>query len=157
MARKKSIIDTIEIEKFLEIVKTKNSIRDILMYFGFRTNSGTMHKKVKDRIIKEGIDYSHLERRSNNATTKIPLKDILVENSTYTNRHRLKIRLINEKILVYKCEECGNKGIWNGKKLQLQLDHKNGNPNDNRIPNLRFICPNCHSQTNNFSGKNKNK
>jgi 5-methylcytosine-specific restriction endonuclease McrA len=155
MARKKSIIDTIETDKFKEIVKNHNSIRDILNYFGFSVSSGTMHNKVKDRIIKEKIDYNHLEIRDKNSHLKVPLSEILVENSSYTNRHRLKIRLVKEKILKYECAECDNKGFWNGKKLSLQLDHKNGKPNDNRKENLRFLCPNCHSQTNNFSGKNK--
>lgn len=155
MARKKSIIDTIETEKFIEIVKNNSSIRDILICFGFRPSSGTMRGKIRSRIDKEGIDSNHLERRSNNSKTKIPIEEILVENSTYTNRSRLKIRLVNEKILKYECKECENDGKWKDKKLSLQLDHINGVPNDNRIENLRFLCPNCHSQTNNFSGRNK--
>lgn len=55
-----------------------------------------------------------------------------------------------------KCE-CGNKGFWRGKKLTLQLDHKNGVNNDNRLENLRFLCPNCHSQTDTFCGRNKKR
>ena len=83
------------------------------------------------------------------------MEDILVENSTYTNRTALKERLIKEKILEYKCAICGNEGIWNGNPLTLQLDHINGINNDHRIKNLRFLCPNCHSQTETFSGRNK--
>ncbi len=48
---------------------------------------------------------------------------------------------------------CGNKGNHNGKSLSLHLDHKNGVNNDNRLDNLRFLCPNCHSQTETYSGK----
>ena len=87
---------------------------------------------------------------------KYSLDEILVENSTYTNRYRLKIRLIKENKMNYRCAICGNNGEWNGKPLSLQLDHINGVNNDNRIENLRFLCPNCHSQTETFSGKNKN-
>ena len=79
----------------------------------------------------------------------------MVENSSYTNINRLKQRLINEGKLEYQCALCGNIGEWNGELLILQLDHINGINNDHRIENLRFLCPNCHSQTNNFSGKNK--
>jgi 5-methylcytosine-specific restriction endonuclease McrA len=80
----------------------------------------------------------------------------MVRDSSYTNIHRLKIRLINENILSYRCGSCGNEGMWSGSPLTLQLDHINGNPKDHRKENLRFLCPNCHSQTNTFAGKNIN-
>ena len=68
----------------------------------------------------------------------------------------LKERLVKEKYLEYKCAECGITE-WNGKPLSLHLDHINGINNDHRIENLRFLCPNCHSQTNTYAGKNKKK
>ena len=79
--------------------------------------------------------------------------EILTVNSSYA-RHALKRRLTAELILDYKCGICGNTGIWNNVKLSLQLDHVNGIYNDNRIENLRFLCPNCHSQTDSYAGKN---
>ena len=54
----------------------------------------------------------------------------------------------------YECEECHLKPLWCGKKLVLQVDHINGIPYDHRRENLRFLCPNCHSQTDTFCGKN---
>jgi 5-methylcytosine-specific restriction endonuclease McrA len=83
------------------------------------------------------------------------LKDILIENSTYANISRLKERLLQENKLEYKCAICGNNGRWLDKPLSLQLDHINGNHMDHRLENLRFLCPNCHAQTDTFSGKNK--
>ena len=77
----------------------------------------------------------------------------MVENSTYSNTH-LKKRLINDGVLEYSCQICGNIGEWNGNPMSLQLDHINGVNNDNRLKNLRFLCPNCHSQTNTYGGKN---
>jgi hypothetical protein len=53
----------------------------------------------------------------------------------------------------YECESCGLKDTWNNKKISLQLEHKNGIPNDNRLENLCFLCPNCHSQTDTYAGK----
>ena len=79
----------------------------------------------------------------------------MVENSTYTNSMRFKKRLIESQLIPYKCAICGLENQWNGKELILQLDHINGKHNDNRKENLRFLCPNCHSQTETFSGKNK--
>jgi predicted amidophosphoribosyltransferase len=62
------------------------------------------------------------------------------------------------ELIEYKCNICDLTEIWNGKKISLQLDHINGIYNDNRLHNLRYLCPNCHSQTENFAGKKlKNK
>jgi 5-methylcytosine-specific restriction endonuclease McrA len=91
------------------------------------------------------------------ACIQIPTEDILVENSTYQNRVRLKNRLIREGLLENCCAECGIGDVWNGKPLALHLDHINGVNNDNRIENLRLLCPNCHSQTETYAGKNVGK
>ena len=87
----------------------------------------------------------------------IDLNEILIDNSTYYNRTSLKARLFKSNLLENKCIECGIGSIWNGKKLVLHLDHINGKYNDNRIENLRILCPNCHSQTDTYSGKNMKK
>lgn len=81
------------------------------------------------------------------------IQDGLTENSTYKTKE-LKKRLVQESLLDYVCAECGLDPEWNGKKLVLALDHINGTNNDNRLSNLRFLCPNCHSQTDTFAGRN---
>jgi 5-methylcytosine-specific restriction endonuclease McrA len=84
-------------------------------------------------------------------------EEIFVENSTYP-RHRLKERIVKQNIIKYECECCGLGNVWNGKEIVLQLEHKNGKNNDNRIENLGFLCPNCHTQTKTYAAKNrKNK
>lgn len=154
----KSIINTISSKEFSNIVKNCTSVSEVLDYFGFCRSSGSMAKIVKERIMKEDIDVSHFKRGgTKGGTPKYSLEDILVENSTYTNGTKLKDRLIKSKLIEYKCAECGNEGLWNGKRLVLQLEHKNGKHNDNRLSNLCFLCPNCHSQTDTFSGKNATK
>lgn len=87
-----------------------------------------------------------------------PLNELLVENST-TNRGSLKIRLINEGILIEQCffEDCPTRNknkLWRGIPLVFQLDHINGVNTDNRLENLRLLCPNCHTQTDTYCGKN---
>lgn len=85
---------------------------------------------------------------------KKPNEEVFVEESTIA-RHHVKKRLIQQKLIPYVCEACGNDGSWNGQKLVLQLEHKNGKSNDNRLENLAFLCPNCHTQTKTYAAKNR--
>lgn len=109
---------------------------------------------------KQGSSYLKIKRIATQYGLKLPpktqgfkLEDVMVPNSTYPRSH-LKRRLILGNVIQYECVGCGNDGHWHGKKLSLQLHHKNGVNNDNRVGNLCFMCPNCHSQTDNFAGKN---
>ena len=88
-----------------------------------------------------------------NRNRKIPMSDILIKDSGYA-RHHLKRRLLEENLLEYKCVCCENKGTHNNLELVLQLDHINGINNDHRLENLRFLCPNCHSQQDTYGAKN---
>lgn len=81
----------------------------------------------------------------------LPDSEVFVENSTF-DRGSVKKRLLKRGV-PYQCARCGNNGEWMGKKLSLQLEHINGVSNDNRLSNLCFLCPNCHSQTDTFCGK----
>ncbi len=78
----------------------------------------------------------------------------ITDLNDYASRASVRKVLINENIIPYECDECGITE-WNGKKLSLHLDHINGCGWDNKIENLRFLCPNCHSLTDTYTGKNK--
>lgn len=82
------------------------------------------------------------------------LDEILVKDSKYTNMSSLKKRVLKSNLIEYKCAICGI-SEWMNKELILQLDHINGDNRDNRISNLRLLCPNCHSQTETYCRKNK--
>ena len=155
MSRSKVYVPTDE--EFIKIVKESNSYSDCLRKLGLTTRGGSSSDILKKRINELNLSVDHFGKlNKQSSTARYALEEILVENSSYHNISRLKIRLINEGYLEYKCACCGNTGQWLGKKLSLQLDHINGINNDHRIKNLRFLCPNCHSQTNSFAGKNKN-
>jgi transposase-like protein len=83
-----------------------------------------------------------------------PNSDIFVENSTYSNEF-VKTRINKEHLLEYKCQKCAI-DMWQGETIVLELDHINGNNRDHRLDNLRYLCPNCHSQTETFRGRNIN-
>lgn len=85
---------------------------------------------------------------------KIPLDEILAGDHPYYQTLKLKKRLIREKILENKCSCCGIEE-WQGNPITLQLDHVNGDGSDHKLSNLRLLCPNCHSQTDTWCGKNK--
>lgn len=87
------------------------------------------------------------------AANEIPVKEVFVKNSTFTRSH-LKEKILKYDLLPHKCADCGGEPEWNGKRLTLQVDHINGINTDHRIENLRFLCPNCHSQTPNYAGAN---
>lgn len=146
---------------FIEAIENSISIRGALLKLGL-CGTGSAYRIFKRRIEKLNIDTSHLlgkahlTGRENVHHPKQKIENILVENSTYLSSNHLKQRLIREKLLDNKCsnEKCNVSDTWNGEALVLQLDHINGINNDNRLENLRLLCPNCHSQTSTFAGKN---
>ena len=96
------------------------------------------------------------KRKTN--TSKVPLEDIL-NNARPCSSTRLKKRLLEAGLKKEECEACGIPPLWNGKRLVLQLDHRDGNNRNNMITNLSILCPNCHSQTATYcrgQGKNGN-
>lgn len=149
----KSKVYQVTDEEFCNIVAEANSYSDCLRSLGLSTSGGSSTDVLKRRIRELSCDISHFGNKTN---ARYPLEDILVEHSSYANISRLKIRLIREGYLDYKCACCGIDS-WLGKPFSLHLDHINGINDDHRIENLRFLCPNCHSQTDTYSGKNKSK
>jgi 5-methylcytosine-specific restriction endonuclease McrA len=156
---KRSAIWNIDEFELREIIKKSNSISEILKHFDL-SNKGGNYKTLQKRLLRDNIDISHIQLglTSNKGRAfkrdKIPLETILTIGSTY-NRSHLKERLLKEGILKNECVICGQLPTWNGKPLSLQIDHINGISDDNRLENLRILCPHCHSQTESFAGRNK--
>jgi hypothetical protein len=150
---KQSIIWEIELDVFRELVSKSSTYVEVLKKLSLNPYGGA-NITLRNRIVHENIDTSHFKQKRINKTYS--LNEILIKNSTYTNRTKLKERLLKNSFLENKCYECGINNNWNGKPLSLQLEHINGINNDNRIENLILLCPNCHSQTDTFAGK-KNK
>jgi len=147
-------------EQFIEAVKTSISIREVLKKIDVRPTGGN-YDVAKRKIKCLNLDTKHfrgqgyLRGQTHHWAKKTPLNKVLIENFRGgITTHKLKKRLIREGILEYKCYECGI-NQWRGKRMSLELEHKNGNRYDNRRENLSLLCPNCHSFTSTYRGKNK--
>lgn len=145
-------------DKLTSIVSKTLSYRQVLISLGLVVTNGnycTLHKYLN----LWDIDCGHFTHRRTDGRSwnTIDLTDILTSNSNYTNTNRLKLRLLAAGLIEERCESCGIDPLWNGKKLSLHLHHGGGNNRNNELSNLSLLCPNCHSQTKTFGGKNKGK
>lgn len=162
MGNRTSVIWFVDKEKIIDLINEKNSIKDILNELGLDSYSGGNYRTLKKRCLEEGIDLTDLFERSKKAsgvkistTTRTPNDKIFCKNSQYSRTEIMKSILINEFGFKNECSRCHNNGLWENEKLSLQLDHINGDHSDNQIKNLRILCPNCHSQTDTYSGKSR--
>ena len=146
-------------EQFIEAVKVSSSYADVCRHIGISPKGGNLNT-VKRKILELGLDMSHFTGQRWNKGLKAgehpaikakPIEEILVENSGWTS-HNIKNKLIKLGIKEAKCEVCGNTE-WLGQPIPLELHHINGVHTDNRLENLQILCPNCHAQTDNYSGK----
>lgn len=131
------------LEEFKIKVKNSSNISEISRFFSM--SPGTFRKIVREYK----IDTSHFISYANK---ELKTEEIFYINSGKSNSV-IKRHILKYKLLPYLCFECGLSPNWNNKELTLQLDHINGNRNDNRLENFRFLCPNCHSQASTSFGR----
>lgn len=137
-----ALIDTYTKDEQEHIVKCCYSWAELIDKLGYATHSGSNQQTVKKRIVKEEIDVSHfrhkpLTRRNNN--------NVFCENSS-ASQQTLRRWYLKNAFTDYRCSICGMIPIWNGKPLTQILDHINGHNHDDRVENLRWVCPNCNQQ-----------
>ena len=142
-------------EELIPIIKESYSIADVCRKCGWKPTGANY--KVVHRYIKDyDLDTSHFTGQRVNIGNKLnahnvkPITEFLTENS-YIRTTDLKLKIIKEGLKVYRCEKCGATH-WNDEQIVLQLHHINGDSSDNRLENLMLLCPNCHSQTENYCG-----
>jgi hypothetical protein len=139
-------------------VRKHDNFSDVLRDLNLKLSGGNW-KSIRKYCEQYFIDISHFDyrRKCRDAVAKFKIEnrytieEIFCENSTVS---KSSVRTQYRKISDYKCVICDNRGSHLCKPLILQLDHINGESSDNRLENLRWLCPNCHSQTDTFAGRN---
>jgi len=149
------------IENLKSAVKNSTSLAQVIKKLGLIPAGGN-YSQIKKYVSEYKINTSHFKGKAWNKGLRgrymphQPLSEILVINSNYQS-YKLKMRLFKESIKKPKCEECGWAKISKDGRLPLELDHINGNNRDNRVENLRILCPNCHSLKLTYRARNMKK
>lgn len=142
-------------------VKTSNSIREVIKKLGLIPAGGN-YTQIKAAIEEHSIDTNHFtgqawrKNRKFDFTPRKNLEDIL-QNTTYFQSFKLKRRLFIAGLKEPKCELCGWADRSPDGRIPVELDHINGDRLDNRLENLRVLCPNCHSLQPTHRGMNQKR
>ena len=143
-------------ELLTDLVKKHESVSDILRGLGKYPEGGT-HTYFSRLIKKFGIDTSRWKGKAHqHRRGPLSYKSVLVKKRTERREKRVILkRALVEAGIAYECKLCGQLPVWNEQELLLQIDHIDGDGYNNLLENLRFLCPNCHTQTPNFGSKNR--
>lgn len=147
-------------EQFVELLKNSSTISEVLFKLGYSVKGNSWgFAKIRQRMSDLNLDGSVFKGKSPitkyGSLHKVNASDILKPNCKHT-RSVLRRYVIKNNLIPYRCAICGCVE-WQGRTLSLELDHINGINNDNRIENLRFLCPNCHSQTTTYGSRNQQR
>lgn len=146
--------------KLAKLVAESGTYREVFNKLG-RTLSGAGYDSLRKHVKRLGLDTSHFRRTgfaSNFDSPKLEIESYLKKDGPRIANQTLKKKLLEQGIWEKDCcMVCGITNEWNGKPLTLQVDHINGDRKDNTLANLRIICPNCHTQTPTYSGRNMDR
>lgn len=129
---------------------------DALRFLGYSVRAAN-YRTLQRWVARWEIATDHFDpnarRREATARRAAPMEEVLVENSSYHRGH-LKRRLFESGLKERRCEMCGQGEQWHGRRMSLVIDHVNGVSNDNRLENLRIVCPNCAATLDTHCGRN---
>lgn len=146
-----------------ELCKDSYSYAEVLRKAG-RSQGGGSQKSLINKINEFNIDVSHFtsqrwqrspnQKDNHEKREQYSFEEIFIENSQVTQKV-LRGYVERHDLLEYRCQNCGCDGTWQNQIISLEIDHINGNNKDNRLENLRYLCPNCHALTKTYRGRNK--
>lgn len=145
-------IDIFTDEEFKQIVAQSYSMIEVAKKLGYTSHSGSNGTRIRHRIDQLNLSTEHFNL-SNRRPQKRSPENVFIENSTAAQK-TLRSYYKKGEYTEYKCSICGLEPFWNGKELTLILDHINGKNHDDRLENLRWVCPNCNQQLDTTNGKN---
>ena len=158
--KKKSVIRykyNLDENALIIAAKNNKTVIEALLEQGIENPSSQL--KIRASGIVKEHNFSFSRKRNAGGNYRTPKKDInlFLALGTSPISTPVKKRLIEEGLLLNRCNICKMLPIWQGDPIVLQLDHINGEPTDNRLSNLRLLCPNCHSQTDTFMNRHRTK
>lgn len=138
-------------EEIIEKVNKCTSFSGLARELNYHSR-GAILGTIKKYLVENNIDFSHFTGMAPDRQVRTP-ENIFIINSTASQKV-LRRHYKDGNYTEYKCSICGLEPFWNGKALSLTLDHINGNNTDDRIENLRWVCPNCDRQLDTYGSRN---
>ena len=135
-----------------QIIQKSFSYKDLAENLGYTAFSGDLKNFLQNKI--QNFDISHFYQKKDQKRIKRTQENVFCKNST-ADQKTLKDWYRKGQYTNYRCSICNLEPYWQNKPLTLILDHINGENHDNRLQNLRWVCPNCNQQLDTTNGKNK--
>lgn len=143
------------------LVERNLSVAGVMRDLGMNVLQGGIHTHISKAIKRLRLDTRHFTGKATNCgkshaggPAKKSAKEVLILRSNGKRQKAYQLRRALIEIgRPYRCEICGINGVWQNKTLMLEIEHVNNNFLDDRIKNLKFLCPNCHSQTSGYCGE----
>lgn len=142
-----------------EAAANSTSIAGVLRHLGLRQAGGTQ-AHIGRMLKRLNVDTSHFTQKGKAATRpRLTAAEILRRKPAAEGRTKPELlrRALHEIDRPYLCASCGCDGTWIGRRLTLHVDHIDGDMTNIEPDNLRFLCPNCHSTTDTFAGRQKGR
>lgn len=146
----KALLDTYSDEDFINIIKNSSSYSQLCLNLGYKSKSGDLVNRIKVRMNTLNLTEKDFKQDKRIKRTE---DNIFIKNSTADQR-TLRRWYLNNNYTEYKCAICGQEPLWQNKPMSLILDHINGENHDDRLENLRWVCPNCNSQLETTGSRN---